>query len=332
MPPQQQSRPQPQPQLQPQRLPQPQPQPQSKAKSPVQAPPPIRTDFSDFFSRRESCDDSVCSEDRPESPDSPMLPVSGPLSTPRLPPPLAKLQDLPKLRVEPESQASEPTADGGSAPAGGSTPKPRGDLAPQSAPLPAKAPPSPIRWPLGVSEESDSEYDTEYGDDDEDEEDEGRQTEEQKEGQKEEQEEEQEQEQASPAPAPPTEIRWPLGGSVTDDSDDHHDSDDDDSDDAFGLEPPSLNGARCESPLSGMPMLLARSDSPFGARPPFSPHPWTAGSRPGTPVRRAETPVLAPASSGLRSGPATPAQLPRAPPPGLRNPAIVGDDFGTGYI
>lgn len=169
-----------------------------------------------------------------------------------------------------------------------------------------------------MSEESDSEYDTQYGDDDEDEEDE------------EEQKEEQKQEPA--VPAPPTEIRWPLGGSVTDDSDDHHDSEDDDSDDAFDLEPPNINGARCESPLSGMPMLLARSDSPFGARSPFSPHPWT-GSRPGTPVRRAETPVMTTASSGLRSGPATPSQLPRAPPPpGLRNPAIVGDDFGTGYI
>lgn len=187
-----------------------------------------------------------------------------------------------------------------------------------------------------MSEETDSEYDTQYEDEDvpedDDEEDEG----------------EQNANEAAPTPAPaaPAEIRWPLGGSLTDDSDEHtHDEDDgDDSDAEFDMQPPRLNGARCESPLSGMPMLLARSDSPFGARsnspfgarPTFSPHPWATGSRPGTPVRRAETMpnVVTPAaSSGLRSGPATPSQpLPRAPPPGLRNPAIVGDDFGTGYV
>ncbi|KAK8075002.1 hypothetical protein PG997_009665 [Apiospora hydei] len=74
-------------------------------------------------------------------------------------------------------------------------------------------------------------------------------------------------------------------------------------------EPPQLPGPRV--------------DSPFGI-PSFS-RPWTgANARPGTPVKTTEITITT--SLRTQSPPKT------APIYGLRNPAIVGDDFGTGFI
>ncbi|KAK8851641.1 hypothetical protein PGQ11_014120 [Apiospora arundinis] len=67
----------------------------------------------------------------------------------------------------------------------------------------------------------------------------------------------------------------------------------------------------------------ARSDSPFGI-PSFS-RPWTGvNARPGTPIKTTEITITT--SLRTQSPPKT------APIYGLRNPAIVGDDFGTGFI
>lgn len=66
-----------------------------------------------------------------------------------------------------------------------------------------------------------------------------------------------------------------------------------------------------------------RSDSPFGI-PSYS-RPWTgAHARPGTPVKTTEITI----TTSLRTE--TPPRT--VPIYGLRNPAIVGDDFGTGFI
>ncbi|KAK8104060.1 uncharacterized protein PG998_011093 [Apiospora kogelbergensis] len=66
-----------------------------------------------------------------------------------------------------------------------------------------------------------------------------------------------------------------------------------------------------------------RSDSPFGI-PSFS-RPWAgANARPGTPIKTTEITITT--SLRTQSPPKT------APIYGLRNPAIVGDDFGTGFI
>lgn len=83
---------------------------------------------------------------------------------------------------------------------------------------------------------------------------------------------------------------------------------------------PLSSGGASQSP----PQLPdARSDSPFGI-PSFS-RPWTgANARPGTPVKTTEITI----TTSLRTE--SPSRT--APLYGLRNPAIVGDDFGTGFI
>ncbi|KAK8016198.1 hypothetical protein PG993_014387 [Apiospora rasikravindrae] len=66
-----------------------------------------------------------------------------------------------------------------------------------------------------------------------------------------------------------------------------------------------------------------RVESPFGV-PSFS-RPWSgANARPGTPIKTTEITITT--SVRTQSPPKT------APIYGLRNPAIVGDDFGTGFI
>ncbi|KAK8122192.1 hypothetical protein PG984_010862 [Apiospora sp. TS-2023a] len=94
---------------------------------------------------------------------------------------------------------------------------------------------------------------------------------------------------------------------------------------ALAEDAPHRNWPLSSSGASQKPPQLSdpRSDSPFGI-PSFS-RPWTgANARPGTPVKTTEITI----TTSLRTQ--TPPKT--APIYGLRNPAIVGDDFGTGFI